>query len=92
MLRIACPYCGQRDEPEFSFGGPSHITRPPATAEDETWAKYLYERDNPAGVHLERWLHAYGCRRWFNVARCTLTHEIVMVYEMGDSRPAIAGS
>ena len=28
MLRIPCPYCGVRDEPEFIFGGPSHITRP----------------------------------------------------------------
>lgn len=89
MLRISCPYCGLRDEPEFAFGGPSHVTRPPLDADDATWAEYLFTRDNPAGVHFERWLHAYGCERWFNVARNTLTHEILTVYAMGEPKPEL---
>jgi sarcosine oxidase, subunit delta len=87
MLRIPCPYCGVRDEPEFAFGGPSHIVRPPPTADDVTWTDYLYVRDNPAGIHFERWCHAYGCGRWFNVARSTITHEIMAVYRMGEPKP-----
>ena len=89
MLRIPCPYCGLRDEPEFTFGGPSHISRPPLTADDATWADYLFNRDNPAGVHFERWLHTYGCGVWFNLVRDTLTHEIVAVYKMGEAKPQI---
>lgn len=88
MLRIACPHCGIRDEPEFTYGGPSHIARPANDVDDATWTAYLYVRDNPAGIQYERWLHLYGCGRWFNVARNTLTHEILAVYAMGAPRPA----
>ena len=61
MLRISCPYCGVRDEPEFLFGGPSHVTRPAFEVDDRAWSEYLFARENPAGLHFERWLHAYGC-------------------------------
>lgn len=89
MLRIDCPYCGTRDEPEYSFGGPSHVTRPPLSASDAEWTNYLFNRENPKGLHYERWLHAYGCGRWFNVARHTVTHEILAVYRMGEGKPAL---
>jgi heterotetrameric sarcosine oxidase delta subunit len=89
MLRIACPYCGERDELEFAFGGTSHIARPAEDVDDATWAEYLFVRDNPVGAHFERWLHAYGCGRWFNVARDTLTHEVLKVYLMGDPKPEL---
>ena len=87
MLRILCPYCGIRDEPEFTFGGPSHVTRPKPDVDDKTWTAYLFNRENPAGVHVERWSHAFGCGRWFNVARNTRTHEIVTTYVMGYPPP-----
>jgi len=90
MLRIPCPYCGVRDEPEFTFGGPSHITRPPSEVDDVTWTSYLFVRENPAGVHLERWLHSYGCGRWFNVGRDTRTHKVLRTYPMGDRPPEIS--
>jgi heterotetrameric sarcosine oxidase delta subunit len=89
MLRISCPYCGVRDEPEFTFGGPSHITRPAFEVDDTIWTSYLFARENPAGIQLERWLHLYGCGRWFNVARDTMTHKILKVYPMGDPKPAL---
>lgn len=92
MLRIVCPWCGERDEPEFAFGGQSHITRPGLEADDATWSSYLFIRENPAGTHFERWLHAYGCGQWFNMARSTLTHEILAVYAMGDPKPEVARS
>jgi heterotetrameric sarcosine oxidase delta subunit len=87
MLRISCPYCGIRDEPEFTFGGPSHVTRPAFDATDVGWANYLFNRDNPKGIHYERWLHAYGCGRWFNLVRDTVTHEVLGVYPMGEAKP-----
>jgi sarcosine oxidase subunit delta len=87
MLRIPCPNCGLRDEPEFVFGGPSHITRPDYAVDDKTWTQYLYDRDNSVGLNFERWLHAYGCGLWFNVARNTLTHALVAVYGMGEPKP-----
>jgi len=39
MLRIECPWCGLRDEPEFTYGGESHITRPPAGAGERAGAR-----------------------------------------------------
>jgi len=59
---------------------------------DKDWADYLFYRVNPKGVHFERWLHRFGCRQWFNVARNTLTHEILAVYPMGDTPPKIGGA
>ncbi len=89
MLLIPCPVCGPRDEIEFRSGGEGHIQRPgPATeVSAEAWADYLFTRKNPRGVHFERWVHAGGCGRWFNLARCTATHQIQAVYPMGASKP-----
>jgi heterotetrameric sarcosine oxidase delta subunit len=89
VLRIFCPYCGVRDEPEFVFGGPAHLARPLPDVDDATWTSYLFTRENRVGVQLERWLHSYGCARWFNVARDTRTHEILKTYVMGDPKPAL---
>jgi heterotetrameric sarcosine oxidase delta subunit len=92
MLLISCPHCGPRDESEFSYGNEAHIARPVSseTMSDAEWADYLFMRKNPKGVHFERWNHARGCRRWFNVARHTVTHEILAVYRMGEQPPASA--
>ncbi len=86
MFLITCPYCGPRDQTEFSCGGEAHIRRLPFPDElsDEAWADYLFMRTNPKGPHRERWCHAQGCQRWFNVERNTLTHEITAVYEIGE--------
>ena len=85
MLIINCPYCGPREESEFTCGGEAHIARPLAenSISDAEFADYLFLRDNPKGLFLERWRHTAGCRRWFNVARDTVTHEIIEVYPMG---------
>ena len=78
MLRIPCPWCGPRDEPEFHWGGEVPLLRPgpPETVSETTWAEYLFMRDNPKGWVRERWVHAFGCRQWFVVVRNTVTHEI----------------
>jgi len=92
VLRIPCPYCGVRDESEFTFGGPAHVTRPLPESDDATWTSYLFARRNPAGVHLERWSHAFGCGVWFNIARDTCTHDILKVYATGEPTPPEFGN
>jgi sarcosine oxidase subunit delta len=87
MMHIPCPWCGARDENEFVCGGTSHLQRPALDVSDEVWGAYLFFRDNPKGVHLERWRHVHGCGQWFNAARNTLTHEILSVYRMTEPVP-----
>ena len=91
MLEIPCPYCGPRGEIEFSYGGQAHVARPaaPDKASDQEWADYVFLRDNVKGVFLERWVHTHGCRRWFNVARNTVTYEILAAYEAGAKPPKL---
>ena len=89
MFIIECPFCGEREETEFSYGHEAHIKRPenPEKLSDPEWADYLFMRKNPKGPHLERWVHTAGCRRWFNVARNTHTNENLAVYKMGEQPP-----
>jgi sarcosine oxidase subunit delta len=86
VLSIPCPYCGARDETEFTYGGPSHVARPGLTSTDREWTQYLYFRENTRGLYRERWLHSFGCGRWFNVVRDTVTHEISKAYAMGETQ------
>jgi sarcosine oxidase, subunit delta len=78
MLQIPCPWCGERDEIEFSYGGQAGVPYPadPGALTDEEWGRFLFVRDNPKGAFEERWVHTLGCRRWFEVTRDTVTHEI----------------
>jgi heterotetrameric sarcosine oxidase delta subunit len=84
MLLIPCPWCGPREEVEFRYAGQAHVSAPSAEVGDDTWSRYLYFRANPAGRYAERWVHTAGCRRWFNLWRDTLTHEITRVYLPGE--------
>jgi heterotetrameric sarcosine oxidase delta subunit len=89
MMQINCPWCGPRDEEEFCCGGQSHIIRPPEPKQisDAEWAAYQFNRVNPKGLHLERWRHTFGCQQWFNIARHTVSHDILAVYKMGEQAP-----
>ena len=89
MKIMNCPLNGPRNISEFTYGGEFKQMPDPATCTDAEWADYLFMRKNPKGVHFERWVHTKGCRRWFNVARHTVTHEILAVYEMGKPAPQI---
>jgi heterotetrameric sarcosine oxidase delta subunit len=78
MMLIPCPWCGPRNETEFHYGGQAGVPYPaePAALTDEEWGRYLFVRANPKGSFHERWCHTAGCRRWFDVVRDTVTHEI----------------
>jgi heterotetrameric sarcosine oxidase delta subunit len=79
MLLIPCPWCGERDETEFSYGAEARVAYPadPAALPDEEWAEFVFVRANPKGPLEERWVHTHGCRRWFDLVRDTATHEIL---------------
>ncbi|WP_114952207.1 sarcosine oxidase subunit delta [Sphingosinicella terrae] len=85
MLSIDCPHCGQRDETEFVCGGEAPTGRPPPDASDDIWTDYLFGNANPRGPVHERWLHAFGCRRWLAVERDTVTHRILSVRDFADA-------
>jgi methylglutamate dehydrogenase subunit B len=87
MLRIPCPWCGERDEIEFRYRGDAAKVRPAADAGAAAFVTYVYERANPLGWHLEWWLHVAGCRRLLKVRRHTLTHEIDWVGAPADDAP-----
>lgn len=78
MMLIPCPWCGPRDETEYSYGGQAHVPYPvdPHALDDEEWGQYLFFRANPKGDLAERWYHTAGCRRWFALTRNTTTHEV----------------
>jgi methylglutamate dehydrogenase subunit B len=76
MLRIACPWCGERDETEFRYRGDASRARPMADAGLDAFTTFVFQRNNPRGWHVEWWLHVGGCRRLLRVVRHTLTHEI----------------
>ena len=89
MFLIECPWCKTREADEFSCHGEAHIARPTNShkMDDKEWGDYVFFRTNPKGVHYERWSHDAGCRRWFNVARDTISDKILAVYKIGDKRP-----
>jgi sarcosine oxidase, subunit delta len=92
MLLIACPYCGERPEIEFRYGGEAHVARPadPSAVSHEAWGEYLYLRTNPKGVALERWRHIHGCGRFFNCVRHTVSDRILATYRAGEQPPDLA--
>lgn len=89
MLRIRCPWCGTRDEDEFTHGGAWEKRRPenPSTLSDEEWAKYLFEEKNARGLTFEKWRHTFGCRQWFICKRHTVTHEITQTLRIPEVLP-----
>ena len=76
MLLIQCPWCGARDQGEFTYAGDGTVRRPSHDASEKDFVEYVYLRDNPRGPHRELWQHTGGCRRFLVVERNTLTHEI----------------
>jgi heterotetrameric sarcosine oxidase delta subunit len=79
MLRINCPFCGERDHSEFTYGGDASIAYPALDAPIDAWIDAVYVRANPKGSHRERWQHSLGCRLWLIVERDTVTHEVTNV-------------
>ena len=81
MLILDCPCCGvSGEETEFHAGGEAHLKRHSVGSTDDQFEEYLFMRENPSGVHFERWRHNNGCGKWFHAARCTQTLEVFGTY------------
>ncbi len=88
MLILRCPYCGvDCDETELAPGGEAHLKRFGPGSSDDDFEAYLFHRENPKGVHFERWRHANGCGKWFHAARCTNTLEVFGTYSAQVTEP-----
>ena len=79
MIRIKCPYCGERDHSEFIYGGDASIKYPALDASESEWTEAIFFRENIRGIQKETWHHTNGCRLWLEVERSTITHEIKSV-------------
>lgn len=81
MLILTCPYCGiECDETELAPGGQAHLKRFGPGSSDDDFEGYLFLRDNPVGLHAERWRHVYGCGKWFHALRDTATMQVFGTY------------
>ena len=88
MLILSCPCCGiEADETELQPGGEAHLTRFGPGSPEKEFEAYLFQRENPKGVHFERWRHSHGCGKWFHTARCTVTLEVFGTYPAQTTEP-----
>jgi len=42
MIRIKCPYCGERDHSEFTYGGDASIKYPSLDASDQNGQRLFF--------------------------------------------------
>ncbi len=56
MLQIECPWCGKRDQTEFSYGGEAHIDRPaqPAALQARSRARARGVQPGPRPARVRR--------------------------------------
>lgn len=78
MKIMTCPINGPRPVSEFIYGGEVR-TMPPQTADDPTWADYVFNRNGAPGIHKEWWCHTPS-NTWFIAERNTQTDETLRTY------------
>ena len=82
-MLVPCPWCGERDESEFSFGGEAHLERPEDSCSDKELTEYIFMRKNIKVEQKDRWIHINGCRQWFNAVRNTTTNSFLQTSKPG---------
>lgn len=78
------------EETELHAGGEAHIVRATAGDSDAEFEAYMFLRKNVKGVVFERWLHQYGCGKWFHAARNSTSHQIYGTYPAQSAEPPAA--
>ncbi len=76
-MLIPHPILGLRDAQEFTYLGDASLLDRPSPDAPDAFCDYVFQRENPAGVHRELWFHEHGDRSWLVVTRNTVTHEIL---------------
>ena len=77
MLLIPCPWCGPRNQVEFTYGGDATREAPAADAPMRAWFDYVYLRDNPAARTTSCGCTAPAAGAGSSVRRDTRTHDIL---------------
>ena len=75
-MRLPCPFCGLRDDGEFSFEGPADHAWPALEAPAEDWLEAVFMRAQPGGRARELWRHGLGCGAFLVIERDMRTHEV----------------
>jgi len=84
---MTCPINGRRAISEFAYGGELRQMPDAATASDQVWADYVFNRSGVPGVKQEWWCHtASGV--WFIAERDTMTDAILRTYLYPPAAPA----
>ena len=95
MLLIDCPYCGERPELEFAYGGQAHIARPrtPAESRRPGLGRFSLHARQHQGRACRALAPSRGCGRFFNALRDTTTDHFLATYEYrrAQAQPAAAG-
>ena len=91
MLQVRCPWCGEREETEFSCHGEACVPRPenPDALDDRAWGEYLFFKENVKGLTWERWEHAFGCRRWFVALRDNVSDTFLGFAKPNEPLPSV---
>ncbi len=88
MLCLRCPICGRMaDETEMHAAGEAHLVRAGPASSDAEFEAYMFLRANTQGVNFERWVHQFGCGKWFHVARDSTTHQVYGTYSAQTTAP-----
>ena len=79
MKIMNCPVNGPRPLQEIAYGGEVSPIPDPASASDEQWADYVFNRRGEPGVKTEWWYHI-ASSTWFLAERDNVTDRILRTY------------
>ncbi len=82
MKLIPCPLNGPRNADEFVCGG-EVIDMPAPDASDAAWTRYIFSRENSAGLVREWWYHVPSSF-WFILERDAVTDEAIRSYTVDE--------
>ena len=83
MKIMTCPINGPRAISEFVYWGEVRPLPNPQTADDVTWADYVFNRNGAPGIRQEWWCHTLS-NTCFIAERNTKTDEILRTYLFGE--------
>lgn len=95
MQLFSCPFCGPRDETEFTFGAEAGKVRPEPAPDvsAQEWSAYLHLNHNPKGATREIWVHN-ACGEFFLMERDTLSQAVTgsqSLRKSDEHAPALPG-
>ena len=83
MKIMTCPINGARAISEFVYWGEVRPMPNPQSADDVTWADYVFNRNGAPSIRQEWWCHTLS-NTWFIAERNTKTDEILRTYLFGE--------